>query len=131
MGLTLRVIFSLFILVEAPSSRQPVRALPVLSRRIEDDRMSECTQDILNEASFNAQAYGSYDVNDDDTEDLIGQNATPRRDVTSDIARDNGHVRRSSLGSSSVHSESTQGKMSCAECGTVIFTLCIAFIVWG
>lgn len=72
-------------------------------RKIEDDRISECTMDILNEATFNTSAYGAYDVNDDVTADVT------RSDSAAGYTN---HVRRGSLGSDSIRSESTQGKWS-------------------
>lgn len=70
-------------------------------RKIEDDRISECTMDILNEATFNTAAFGAYDVNDDVTADVTRNDSA--------AGSYNNHVRRGSLGSDSVRSESTQG----------------------
>lgn len=71
------------------------RSLPM--HKIEDDHISECTLDILNEATFNTAAFGAYDVNDDVTRDRA------------DSADRYHTVRRGSIGSDSVRSESTQG----------------------
>lgn len=84
-----------------------VRGLPSV-RKLDDDRISECTMDILNEATFNTQAFSAYDVNDDVIADLNNQS------YNSSI-----HHRRGSVGSSSVHSESTQGKLSFLNCAHV------------
>jgi len=61
--------------------------------------------DILNEATFNTQAFGSYDVNDD--EGL--EKALTRRERG--YSNSSHQRRRSSIGSSSVQSESTQGEL--------------------
>ena len=71
------------------------------SRKADDDVISECTMDILTEATINTQAFGAYDVNDDVTSDARKESAGY-----------SGHIRRSSVGSSSMQSESTQGMVS-------------------
>ncbi|XP_067946112.1 dynactin subunit 1-like isoform X2 [Watersipora subatra] len=73
------------------------------SRKLEDDRTSECTMDILNEATFNSQAFGAYDVNDVTTE---------RVDVRRESIGPSNHIRRGSVGSSSMQSESTQERLA-------------------